>query len=192
MKYFSLAFIILTLLFFTSCQDNETLEESILVQNENTYIIATESEDFITIRVEAISDITDNRNGSINATDYCNISFDINNNGRKDADIDFGYESPTENYDICSYYFLEGDAITHCAGHPTAAVFSENFSSSAQNEVPHLIWTLKIPKEELNQNRNLSFTVKTIDNGNFLIHPPLDKGTNPILFSFDKTLKFNW
>jgi len=192
MKYFSLTFTLLLLIFFTSCQENEILEESILVQNEDTYIIATESEEFITIRVEALSDMTDNRNGAINATDYCNISFDINNNGNIDSDIDFGYESPTKNYDICSYYFQDGDAITHCAGHPTQAVFSENFSSSPQNTSAHMMWTLKIPKEELNQKRNLSFTVKTIDQGDFLIHPPLEKGSNPILFNFDKTLKFNW
>ncbi|MEM9548945.1 MAG: hypothetical protein AAGA77_23365 [Bacteroidota bacterium] len=185
-------FTILLMLLFTSCQEDETLQESTLVQSENTFIRVTESENHILIRVESLSDFTDNRNGDVNQTDYCNISFDINNNGTIDSDIDFGYESPTKHYDICSYYFLENDAITHCGGHATEAIFSESFTTSAASSEPHMIWELSIPKEELNNTRTLAFTVKTIDKGEFNTHPPISKKSNPVLFTFKETLKFEW
>jgi len=190
LSYFSL--FIFLLLFLASCQDNETLEESVLIQDDNTFISAVETEDFITINVESLSDITDNRGGATNENDYCNISFDINSNNSIDSEIDFGYESPTANYDICSYYFLESESITHCGGHPTTAVFTETFASSAASTTPHMIWSLKISKEELNDTRNLSFIVKTIDKGSFTTYPPFPKGSNPILFTFEETLNFKW
>lgn len=192
MNYTNFSFLILLLIFFASCQENETLENSVLVNDENTFISITESDDFITIKVESLSDITDNRGGPTNKNDYCNISFDINSNNSIDSDIDFGYESPTINYDICSYYFLDGESITHCAGHPTTAVFSESFSSSIESTTPHMIWSLVISKEELNNARNLSFTVKTIDRGSFRTNPPFPEGANPIQFTFDETLNFKW
>ena len=183
----------LVILFTTSsCSDNEMLEETIVVTNENTLIVGIESEDFITIRVEALSDITDNREGETNEKDYCNISFDINSNNEIDSEIDFGYESPTKYYDICSYYFLEEQSITHCGGHPTEAVFEESFASSDASTTPHMIWTLTIPKEELNQKRTLSFTVKTIDKGIFKTFPPTSKNNNALSFDFSETLTFRW
>ncbi len=192
MKTSNLCLAFLTILFLASCSENETLDESILIHTNETLIKAFESEDYITIRVEALIDSTDNRGGSANASDYCNISIDINSNKAIDSEIDFGYESPTVNYDICSYYFLGNESITHCAGHPTTANFSEIFSSSAESNTPHMIWELKISKEELNFTRNLSFTVKTIDQGVFRTFPPITKNGNPILFNFAETLTFIW
>ena len=190
LSIFSFLFIFLFLL--TSCSEDEILDETTLIQNEETLIKATESNDFITIRVESLADMTDNRATGPNPGDYCNISFDINSNKEIDADIDFGYESATENYDICSYYFLGDDVITHCAGHPTTAKFSEYFTASSTLTTPHIIWELKISKEELNQTRTLSFTVKTIDQGEFRIYPTNISNNNPREFYFNKTLTFNW
>jgi len=192
MKFSLLPIALLLLFFFTSCQDNEVLDESVLVQNDITFIKGIETEDFITIRVESLGDTSDDRGGEVNANDYCNISFDINSNNNIDSEIDFGYESPTVNYDICSYYFLDGKSITHCGGHPTTATFYETFASSDVESTPHMIWELKIPKEELDFKRKLTFTVKTIDKGLFRTHPPISKNDNPISFTFDETLTFNW
>lgn len=192
MKFSLLPFAFLLIIFLTSCQDNEVLDETVLLQNTETFIQGIESENFITIRVESLADTSDDRGGEINTNDYCNISFDINSNNQIDADIDFGYESPTSNYDICSYYFLEADAITHCGGHPTTATFTESFAASSEKSIPHMIWELTIPKEELDYTRKLSFTVKTIDKGVFRTHPPISRNENPILFTFKETLTFNW
>jgi len=186
-------FFALTMLFtLNSCSNEEIMDQKILIQSDETYIEAIESEDFITIHVESLIDLTDNQETSLVSPDYCNISFDINSNKEIDSEIDFGYESPTKNYDICSYYFLDNESITHCAGHPTTAIFSESFSSSSINSIPHRIWELKISKEELDYTKNLSFTVKTIDRGFFRAYPTNIENTNPILFYFNKTLTFKW
>ena len=100
MKFSLLPFLLFSLVFFTSCQDNETLDEAVLIHDTNTYIKGIETENFITIRVESLADKSDDRGGEVNANDYCNISFDINSNKNIDSEIDFGYESPTINYDI--------------------------------------------------------------------------------------------
>ena len=188
-KYF---LFILVFVSFFSCSDEETLEESVLIENNETFVQVTESIDFITISVESLIDTKNDNIDSNTGSDFCNISFDINSNKAIDAEIDFGFESPTENYDICSYYFLDNDAITHCAGHSTTAVFTESFVATEKNEVPHMTWKLKISKEELNQTKPLNFTVKTVDNGQFRTYPTNINNTNQALFFFNKTLTFNW
>ena len=175
-----------------SCQEDETLDQLQLVDTESTSIFVEETNDHIIIHVEVLSDITDNRNGEVNTRDYCNISFDINSNNQIDSEIDFGYESPTNNYEICSYYFLDEGAITHCGGHATSAIFTGSFAASERKAIPHMIWTLTISKDELNQKRKLSFVVKTIDAGIFSTFPITPKNENPLSFDFSETLTFQW
>lgn len=192
MKTTHFFFASIMLLMFNSCSDDEIMDQKIMIESDEMYIKAIESQDFITIYVESLADLTDNEGSSGFIPDFCNISFDINSNKEIDSEVDFGYGSPTTNYDICSYYFLDDDVLTHCAGHPTTAIFTESFSASPLNAVPHRIWELKISKEELDHNKRLSFTVKTYDQGRFRNYPTNIQSTNPVLFYFNKTLTFNW
>lgn len=192
MRFSALYFLAFFLILFSSCQKDELLNETVLVSSEEAFIMAEESENYITIRVEALQDTTDNRDGAVNASDYCNISIDINNNGLIDSEIDFGYESGTINYDICSFYFLEDDAITHCGGRDSKAHFISSFIPTAVRSTPHMFWELSIPKFELSDQRTLAFVVKMVDGGEFTSFPPQDKGINPVNFNFDQRLIFEW
>lgn len=184
-------YFLLSLFFFLSCNnDDAVLIETVFTENNTRHIKVEETNKNVVIKIESLEDFTDNRENAYPNGDFCQVIFDTNFNNQKDQDIDFGFGSPTTDYDICSFYLLENNAISPCGKYDTEAIFSADFASSELEETPHIIWTITIPKDEFPDNR-MDFTVKVFYKGMYFDYPKQVEDTDAS-FYLNNTYSFEW
>ncbi len=188
----SIYLFVLSCFLLTSCEKDEPLTDSSLVDNETAFIRVFESEDHINIYVESLQDTIDNRTEEYPLSDFCFVVFDINGNAAIDENIDFGFGSPTNDYDICSFYFIDSTTLTACAGFESEAIFTGDFIATEKNMTPHITWTLSIPKKDFSGTRSLDFIVKTYEPGIYRSYPEERTPINAIQFDFEKTMTVEW
>jgi len=187
-----LPFLLITALLINACGKKEDCTEETVFNLEEAYIHVSESKDHINIRVESLLDSIDHRTEEFPLLDFCNIAFDVNGNGQIDENIDFGFSSPSNNYDICSFYFLDTLRITGCGVFESEADFDHDFASSDISSTAHPIWNLSIPKKDFGNNRTLNFVVKTYEPGRYLTYPVPRVADNSGAINFDRTFEVIW
>ncbi len=183
----------LLFLFFSNCsKDDELQMVSTIVDTPTINISVSAYEDHLTFRVEVLQDSIDQRAESGFNSDFCTIAFDVNQNGDKDINVDFGFGSPTSNYDICAFYFLEDPAISPCGAYESEATFTGAFEGSDLNASPHIIWELDVPKKEFSNANAVDFIVKIYQPNQYSTAPRNNIFANSGLFSFEQVLTVEW
>lgn len=187
-----ISLVVLFAFIFCSCGKDEDYTTATMLDLREANIYVSESKDHINIRVESLRDSIDNRTEAYPSTDFCTIGFDLNNNGEADRDIDFGYSSPTSNYDICSFYFRDSITISPCGEFSSQASFDHDFASSDIQSTPHPIWNLSIPKKDFDGMRSIHFVVKIYEPGLYQTYPESRTGNNSARIDFARTFLVEW
>ncbi len=189
MKKLCLFLSLISLLALTACSDDNPNVETTLLDDTDVNIHIAEFKNDIVITIEMLEDITNDLFDE-NIPDFCVFYIDANNNNQIDANIDFGYaSSSTGGFEICSFIMLENFANTPCGDLESEATLDNGFRTSSLNEAAHVIWTLTIPKDELDESNQLNFTLRTVSDGVSEYYP---KNSTYDSVSFANTFTFEW
>ena len=99
---------------------------------------------------------------------------------------------PNSSNALCSYYFLDQENLSPCGDYLTEASIEGRFEASAALEYPHIIWLIKIPKQEFNLLQEVDFVLKIYSNYQYSSYPVGSEWHTLPKMSFDRVLSYKW
>lgn len=186
-------------LFVMSCSESDSTTEPaetfvepgevVLIDNANHIITVNETEEFITIIMEGISDTTNNFSGTYPELDFPRILVDVNHNSIVDSGADVSFST---NYSsMCNAYLYSENSGSGCGGFQSSAIFEAAFSSSANESRDHVIWTFTIPKSEIFMDSRATFVVKFFEAGvGYTTYPTANNHPDNGSTSFNAVLSY--
>ncbi len=121
-----------------------------LVRTDDHIVAVRNSATRIQFILEAISDTTNDLNGTWPNVDFVSIGSDVDQNGTVTRNVDVAYGISGGSADkICTQHLLTESSSTGCNGFSSQATLSARFVSTAKQPTPHPVWVFTIPKSEL-------------------------------------------
>ncbi|MEM8527436.1 MAG: hypothetical protein AAGG68_22535, partial [Bacteroidota bacterium] len=156
-----------SILFLNSCK-KEVLSEgdgrTTFYETDELVMQFTCSDGNVEFFIDALYDKTDGRTGIVRNRDAYVIFIDYNNNGLIDPLVDLRVSpfSTTTTDRTCISYFLERNISTPCN------FFDDitrelNFSPTENSDVPHMNYSVKLPKERIAKDSKIGIVIEIFD-----------------------------
>ena len=177
--------------FLASCggDDDERITATILDQASLNVSTVAEGKN-LTIRVEVLSDTINDLSAPFPMTDYCSITFDVDNNNEIDESVDF-VMGLTIDKAPCESFIINENTLGPCFTN-TDIIISSSFESTNLSNKAHVVWDFVLPKNRFSTDQSVQFRVQVQNPDTILNYPNYLPAQNPAFRYLDKTLTTSW
>jgi len=178
--------LIVSILTITSCQKDDKLSAPQEFSNTRGGVFSYQTDDDnITFLIDDINNSTNNLTGDFPEADFYRIYVDFNNNGTLDDGVDLMF-GPQSDGRICVVTLKSQTSTSGCAYYDDVTGESL-FSTTANDEIDHVNYTITIPKSRLSNSSSIAnITIRMHDEENGYAQFP---GDSPL---FTDTFEISW
>ncbi len=178
---------IIILMLLGSCEKREVDPKTVILENEHHYLCVEATEQDILFFIEFLDSAVYSL--AFDTISFINLYIDVNQNNQVDGYQDICYHVRSRD-DVCAAFLVDSTRTTFCDRfHSTAKAFY-TFNYSTVLEVAHPIYSIRIPKSEIEFNRAVEFNISfgNSKKSSFTSYPqPLGH-----IFSFLPHMKFRY